>query len=76
MKSGTGNARFHLLGYALSVANLTGAFLFRTNLTDALLSGADLSIAKNLTQNQLDQACGGAATKLPEGLTLKPCPQP
>jgi len=31
----------------------------------------DLSDAKNLIQEQLDQACGNADTKLPEGLTLK-----
>jgi uncharacterized protein YjbI with pentapeptide repeats len=42
-------------------------------LRDANLSGADLSDAKNLTQTQLDKACGKAETKLPEGLTLKPC---
>ena len=42
------------------------------NLDD--LSYADLTDAKNLTQTQLDKACGDAHTKLPEGLTLKPCP--
>ena len=48
-------------------ADLTGADL------DANLSGANLSDAKNLTQEQLDKACGNADTKLPEGLTLKAC---
>jgi uncharacterized protein YjbI with pentapeptide repeats len=38
----------------------------------ALLSGANLSGAKNLTQTQLDGACGNS-TKLPEGLMIKPC---
>jgi Pentapeptide repeats (8 copies) len=59
-------------------ANLTGAYLGGANLSDANLSDAnlsnvDLSDAKNLTQTQLDEACGSASTKLPEGLTLKPC---
>ena len=38
------------------------------------LAGADLSGATGLTQKQLDQACGDKETKLPEGLTIKPCP--
>ena len=67
----------------LSGANLSSADLIYANLSGANLSGAkldradldraDLSGAKNLTQTQLDEACGGANTKLPEGLTLKPC---
>jgi hypothetical protein len=52
----------------LSHANLSFADLSRTNLT-----GATLAEARNLTQKQLDQACGTDA-KLPPGLTLKPCP--
>ena len=32
---------------------------------------ADLRIAENLTQEQLDQACGDANAKPPGGLTLK-----
>jgi hypothetical protein len=65
----------------LSFANLTGASLrgadlLSANLRGAILDGADLSGAKNLTQMQLDQACGDAHTKLPEGLTIKPCPPP
>ncbi|KYK49466.1 hypothetical protein A1D31_24425 [Bradyrhizobium liaoningense] len=34
---------------------------------------ADLGGAKNLTQEQLDKACGSANTKLPKDLTLKLC---
>ena len=69
-------------------ASLAGAWLFKANLSgadlrfakvrdadlsDANLSGANLSGVENLTQAQLDKACGNAGTKLPEGFTLKPC---
>jgi uncharacterized protein YjbI with pentapeptide repeats len=71
----------YLTGTSLSGANLTGANLSNADLsgaylTGANLTGADLRGAKNLTQMQLDQACGDAHTKLPEGLTIKPCPPP
>jgi uncharacterized protein YjbI with pentapeptide repeats len=59
----------------------TGGFSrppFAANLSKAALSRADLSNAdlggtKNLTQGQLDEACGNEQTKLPDGLKLKPC---
>ena len=35
--------------------------------------GADLRGARNLTQTQLDAACGDATTMLPERLELEPC---
>jgi hypothetical protein len=73
----------------LSGANLNGAKLVEANLIHAKLAGADLSRAylgnadlsranltdaHNLTQAQLDQACGKPMA-LPPGLTLdKPCP--
>jgi hypothetical protein len=60
----------------LTGADLTGANLSRADLYRADLTGADLGDAENLTQEQLDSACGNADTKLPEGLTLKPCPPP
>jgi hypothetical protein len=68
----------NLSGANLYFANLSGADLYRVNLSGAdlyrpNLSGANLLGAKNLTQTQLDKACGNADTKLPEGLTLKPC---
>jgi uncharacterized protein YjbI with pentapeptide repeats len=65
----------NLSGANLFGADLSGAHLFDANLRDADLSFADLSGAKGLTQKQLDEACGDADTKLPEGkgLTLKPC---
>jgi hypothetical protein len=54
--------------------DLSLADLERANLIDADLRGAYLSGAK-LTQEQLDEACGDANTKLPEGLKPpKPCP--
>jgi uncharacterized protein YjbI with pentapeptide repeats len=68
----------NLTGAKLSGANLTGASLSGADLGGANLSGANLSEANltrttNLTQTQLDAACGNANTKLPEGLTIKPC---
>jgi uncharacterized protein YjbI with pentapeptide repeats len=80
--SGANLSGAHLSGANLSGANLSGADLSGAKLGKANLSGADLSYAnlngadlsdaKNLTQTQLDEACGDANTKL-QGLTLKPC---
>lgn len=69
----------YLFGADLSGARLFGADLSGANLGGANLSGADLDSAnlrsaRNLTQAQLDKACGKEA-KLPEGLILKPCPE-
>jgi hypothetical protein len=72
-------------GANLKYAILSDADLRLAILNGADLSGADLkgdlsylrgepvylNGAKNLTQTQLDEACGDANTKLPEGLTLK-----
>ena len=60
-------------------ANLSEAWMPNANLAaaylkDANLSGADLTTARNLTQSQLDEACGDEKTKLPVGRTIKPCP--
>src|SRR6516162_8013440 len=63
-------SRADLSGANLSRADLSAADLSDANLGNAGLSGATLSNAKNLTQTQLDEACGNA-TKLPEGLTIK-----
>jgi uncharacterized protein YjbI with pentapeptide repeats len=54
-------------------ADLSDANLSSANLRRANLSNANLRNVKNLTQTQLDEACGNTNTKLPEGLTLKPC---
>ncbi|MGF1563248.1 MAG: pentapeptide repeat-containing protein [Geminicoccaceae bacterium] len=79
----------NLLGATLYSADLTGAGLLDSDLSDADLSGAKLSGAKlsgailglsfvdmdarNLTQAQLDEACGDEKTELPEGLTIPMC---
>jgi uncharacterized protein YjbI with pentapeptide repeats len=75
----------HLETANLGYANLSGTRLMLASLTDALLwgailigadlRGADLSSAIGLTQAQLDQACGDTRTKLPQGLTIKQCPE-
>jgi hypothetical protein len=57
--------------FALFRANLSGQWLVGEDFRGADLSGADLRGAGNLTQEQLDQACGNADTKPPGGLTLK-----
>jgi len=44
--------------------DLTGAYLFLTN-----IAGLDLSSATSMQQWQIDMACGDADTKLPTGLT-------
>ena len=53
----------------LGFANLSGADLHKANLSGADLSNADLTQAKGLAD-----ACGSVETKLPRGLTVKPCP--
>jgi len=60
----------NLTGAKLNSANLSEANLNGVKLTGANLSDANLSDAKELTQFELDKACGNSATKLPEGLTL------
>jgi uncharacterized protein YjbI with pentapeptide repeats len=57
----------------LRFADLSGADLLKADLSGANLSDALLSDVKNLTQTQLDKACGNTNTKLPKELTLKPC---
>jgi uncharacterized protein YjbI with pentapeptide repeats len=59
----------------LTRADLSGAILVGAHLTGAKLSGAHLSRARGLTQTQLTSACGSTETELPEGLTIKPCPE-
>ncbi len=59
----------------LQGANLQGANLFLAKLQGADLSGANLQGAIELTQEQLDSACGDAETKLPPGMFIKPCPE-
>jgi uncharacterized protein YjbI with pentapeptide repeats len=78
--NGANLIRANLTGAYLNIASLNGADLTGANLTGANLNGANLNGANlngvaNLIQNQLDEACG-TDTKLPPGLTLKPCPSP
>jgi hypothetical protein len=65
---------------SLYYADLRGANLYYANLSDAGLMGADLSGAsligaENLTQDQLDGACGDKDTNLNPPLTIQPCPE-
>jgi uncharacterized protein YjbI with pentapeptide repeats len=55
-------------------ARLRWANLQGTDLSGTRLRGADLSDTKNLTQAQLDAACGDERTKLPPELRIAPCP--
>lgn len=78
----------NLFGARFSSADFTGANLERSvfvgaylggarfggaNITDANFSGAELADAQNLTQAQLNTACGDASTTLPTGLTIPHC---
>jgi len=53
-----------------SEADLTGV-----NFEKAHLVGADLGKARNLTQEQLDMACGDKDTIVAAGLSIKECPR-
>lgn len=48
--------------------NLSRVNLLLANLSDTDLSGVDLRTAKNLTQEQIEQAVGDERTQLPKGL--------
>lgn len=63
----------YVIGVDLKGADLRGANLERTRLDRSDLRGADLERARNLTQAQLDDACGDARTKLPPGLHIPMC---
>ena len=57
----------------LQEANLINANLQGAILRKATLQGADLPNVLGLTQEQLDEACGDAETRLPSGLKVDPC---
>lgn len=62
----------------LSGANLSDSRLAEADLTGAKFSatqarGTDFAMAKGLTQAQLDGVCGDQRTRLPAGLSIKPC---
>lgn len=63
----------HLIDVDLREADLRGANLQGSRLDDSNLRGAKLQGARNLTQAQLDEACGDRRTKLPPGLRIAPC---
>jgi len=68
--SGANLHNAHLRIAELFLAKLKGANLSGANLSGADLSGANLTKAKGL-----DEACGDENTKLPEGFTVKRCPE-
>jgi uncharacterized protein YjbI with pentapeptide repeats len=57
----------------LSGASLVGAELMRADLRGADLSGANLRSLVNVTQAQLDDACGNAKPQLSPALTIRTC---
>lgn len=74
--SGANLPNANLSGAYLWGADLSGANLYGANLTGANLTFANLSGARNLTQGQLDDACGEGVNGLDPSLTFhdKPCP--
>ncbi len=58
----------NLRGAYLNGANLRGADCSRMEIDSAHLDSADLSETVNLTQEQINLACGNSKTKLPVGL--------
>ncbi len=54
-------------------ANLTGADFDGAHFRRTILSDANLEDADNLPRKQLGAAFGNAGTKLPDGLTVRPC---
>lgn len=71
--SGANLGRADLMEADLVAADLSGADLSGANLSKAILFDPYWGAAKGLTQGQLDKACGDAETRLPRGLTLRPC---
>ncbi len=65
---GANLAGANLAATGLAGADFTGASLAHTN-----IASTDLSQARGLTQEQVDQACGGPSTRLPAGLVAKTC---
>ena len=66
--AGANLANASLVGTYLQGANFRGAHLSGAN-----LSGAEMDRAVGLTEAQLAQACGDAATTTPSGLHVPPC---
>jgi uncharacterized protein YjbI with pentapeptide repeats len=63
-----------LRGADLSRARLNSTFWHEADISGAILSGADLTEGYELTQEQLDRACGDDETKLPSpSFSVKRC---
>ena len=60
-------------GADLNGTDFSGADFSGTSISGAKLRGAILTGVRNLTQEQLDTACGDGRTRLPKGLTVQPC---
>ena len=65
-------------GANLQNATAVGTYFGASKLAGAKLeganfSGADLSLVLDLTQSQLNQACGDETTRLPKGQTIPRC---
>lgn len=86
--SGANLSHANMFGVTATSGNFSGANLTRTNLTGSwllganfsgatfdgtVLNGARMETARGLTQGQLNNACGDAATSLPAGLTIPSC---
>jgi hypothetical protein len=68
----------NLEGADLRRSDLRGANLSRAKLRGAKLAGADLSAADlsgaDVLPSDLSGACGDSKTKLPQGMSIDPCP--
>jgi uncharacterized protein YjbI with pentapeptide repeats len=63
----------NLVGANLAGASLVGTDFTGANFAHTNIASSDLSQARGLTQDQIDQACGGPSTRLPAGLVAKTC---
>jgi uncharacterized protein YjbI with pentapeptide repeats len=63
----------NLSGANLAHAKLDGADFTGANLNITSFKGTDLREARNLTQAQLNAACGDADTRAPAGMTVPVC---
>lgn len=69
--SGANLMQADLDGANLTGANLNGTMLMGASLSGANLDGANLENARNLTQQQLDDAHGDPQTRVPSSLVIR-----
>ena len=62
-----------LMGAVLTGSSFDGADFRDAELNHAIIGGVDLSRARGLDQDQLDEACADTRTKVPPGLTARAC---